>query len=299
MFPELHDDWPFVHAALADVGVDGVPVVWSDPAADWSSYDLVVANGVWDNIHHVDEFLAWVAAREREGTPLVNSPATLRWNLDKRYLRELEAAGVPIVPTKWFSPDGTRDDDDAVIELPEGEVVIKPSISGGGHRTARYRPDEHADARAHVRDLVASGLTAMIQPYQASVDEVGELGLVFLDGAYSHAIHKDPMIRRGAGPLEHLIDNQVVCAAEATAGQIDLGRRAVETAERLLGPTTYARVDIVEGADGEHALLELELLDPVLFFAVVPDRTAGFAELLRRRLEGVPPERAVERLESR
>jgi glutathione synthase/RimK-type ligase-like ATP-grasp enzyme len=281
-FPDLHDDWPLVRAALDRDGVDSVAVVWSDPSVDWSAFDLVVANGAWDNIHHPDAFLAWVAARERDGTPTVNSPATLRWNLDKRYLRELEAAGVPIVPTSWVEPGA--DGDGAEVSLPEGEVVVKPSISGGGHRTARYRPDEHGDARAHCRDLVASGRTAMIQPYQAAVDELGELGLVFLDGEYSHAIHKDPMIRRGAGPRESLIDNQVVRPATASDHHIDLGRRAVAAAARLVGPPTYARVDIVEGADGEPALLELELLDPVLFFAVVPERTTAFAAVVRERL---------------
>jgi hypothetical protein len=279
-FPNLHDDWPLVRAALADVGVDSVAVVWSDPSADWSSFDLVVANGAWDSIHDPDAFLAWVAARERDRTPMVNSPATLRWSLDKRYLRELEAAGVPIVPTSWVEPGGGE----VVVAPPDGEVVVKPSISGGGHRTARYRPDEHEDARAHVRDLVASGRTAMIQPYQTSVDELGELGLVFLAGEFSHAIQKDPMIRRGVGPLDSLIENQVVRAAAASEGQIDLGQRAIAAAEALLGPTTYARVDIVEGADGAQALLELELLDPVLFFPQHPDAAATYARVLSARL---------------
>jgi glutathione synthase/RimK-type ligase-like ATP-grasp enzyme len=283
-FPELHDDWPLVRAALAEIGVDALPVVWSDPSADWSSFDLIVANGVWDNIHHVDEFLAWVAAREQDGTPTVNSPATLRWNLDKRYLRELEAAGVPIVPTSWVEPGAASGTAEIDVALPEGEVVIKPSISGGGHRTARYRPDEHEDARAHARDLVASGRTVMIQPYQASVDEVGELGLVFLGGEFSHAIQKDPMIRRGAGPLDHLIDNLVVRSATASSGHIELGQRAVAAAEALLGPTTYARVDVVEGADGEQAILELELLDPVLFFPEHPPAALTYAEVLSAAL---------------
>ena len=291
LFPELHDDWPLVRAALADIGIDAVPVVWSDPSADWSSFDLIVASGAWDSIHRVDEFLAWVAAREAGPTPTVNSPATLRWNLDKRYLRELEAAGVPIVPTTWVEPGGGRGgggggggDGESVVDLPDGEVVVKPSISGGGHRTARYRPDEHEDARAHARDLVASGRTAMIQPYQAAVDELGELGLVFLAGEFSHAIQKDPMIRRGVGPLDSLIDNQVVRAATASDGQIDLGQRAVAAAEALLGPTTYARVDIVEVADGGQALLELELLDPVLFFPQHPDAAATYARALSTHL---------------
>jgi hypothetical protein len=287
-FPQLHDDWPLVRTALAEIGIDAVPVVWSDPSADWSSFDLIVASGAWDSIHRVDEFLVWVAAREHGPTATVNAPATLRWNLDKRYLRELEAAGVPIVPTTWVEPGGGPggggEDPETLFALPDGEVVVKPSISGGGHRTARYRREEHEAARAHVHELVASGRTAMIQPYQASVDELGELGLVFLAGEFSHAIQKDPMIRRGVGPLDSLIDNQVVRSATASDGHVDLGRRAVAAAEALLGPTTYARVDIVEGADGGQALLELELLDPVLFFPQHPDAAATYAQVLSARL---------------
>ena len=55
-------------------------------------------------------------------------------------------------------------------------------------------------------------------------------------------------------------------------------------AERLLGPTTYARVDIVERSDGQPAVLELELLDPVLFFVEAPESAATFARVLRERI---------------
>ena len=104
-FPDLHDDWPLLRAALARRGVDAGTAVWSDPEVDWSAYDLVLANGAWDNIHHTDEFLAWVdRVSGTLGVAVVNSPAVLRWNIDKRYLRDLEAAGVPIVPTLWVEP---------------------------------------------------------------------------------------------------------------------------------------------------------------------------------------------------
>lgn len=283
-FPELHDDWPLVRAALDRQGVAGLPVVWSDPSVDWSLFDLIVANGAWDNIRRVDEFLAWVDAREGSGVPVVNSPATLRWNLDKRYLRQLEAEGVPIVATTWVEPEDAIDGDD--IALPVGEVVVKPSVSGGGHRTARYGDGEHAAARAHVRALLDSGLVAMIQPYQESVDARGERGLIFLGGRYSHAIHKAAMIRRGAGPLDSLIDNQVVSAAIATPAEVELGSRALEVAERIVGPSTYARVDMVDGPDGTPALLELELLDPVLFFPEHPDGATTYAVVLASLLGG-------------
>jgi hypothetical protein len=288
-FPDLHDDWPPLRAALHDVGVEGRPAVWSDPAIDWAAFDLVLANGAWDHTRRPAAFLAWVDGLERLGVPLVNPPATLRWNLDKHYLRELEEAGLPIVPTVWVDPPrppAGPGQGGFALDLPDAEVVVKPAISGGGHLTARYEPHEHEAARAHIGALTAQGQAAMVQPYVAAVDDEGEAGLVFLGGAFSHAVHKEPMIRRGAGPMDDLIDNQVVTAAVASAAQLALGRRAVAAAEDRLGPTTYARVDMVRLDDGTPAVLELELLDPVLFFAHHPAAAMTFARVLTRRLTG-------------
>src|SRR6185437_16305800 len=103
-------------------------------AADWAAFDLVVANGAWDNIHHVEAFVAWVGlVGEELGVPMVNSPDTLRWNLDKRYLRDLAADGVRIVPTRWVEPAAGGPAGDPEISLDgSGEIVVKPTVSGGG-----------------------------------------------------------------------------------------------------------------------------------------------------------------------
>jgi len=284
-YPDQLDEGPLVLGALEERGVEARTAVWSDPGVDWSAFDLVVANGTWDNIHRVPEFLGWVDGLAAADVTVVNSPAILHWNLDKRYLCDLEAAGVPTVPTSWVEPDGAGDGfDPSAPVLPPDEIVVKPSVSGGGYRTARYQTHEHGAARAHIAELVASGRTAMVQSYQPAVDTEGEVGLVFLGGAFSHAIHKDPMIRRGVGASDSLIANQVVTGATPTGGQLAVARRAVAAAERLLGPTTYARVDVVRGADGAPAVLELELLDPVLFFVTRPERAARFAAVLRERV---------------
>jgi glutathione synthase/RimK-type ligase-like ATP-grasp enzyme len=280
-FPDLHDDWPHLRAALARRGVEADAAVWSDPDVDWSAYDLVLANGAWDNIHHVDAFLRWVDhVSGTLGVPVVNSPAILRWNIDKRYLRDLKAAGVPVVPTIWVVPD--EDPDPAELELPDGEIVVKPSVSGGGFQTARHRPDQHDRARRHVADLVTSGRTAMVQPYQQAVDEIGEIGLIFVGGTFSHAMHKDPMIPPGAAPTDSLIGYQVVTPASASPAQVALGHAAVAAAEHLHGPSAYARVDTVEADDGQPVLLELEMLDPVLFFDTDPAGAERFADVLTK-----------------
>jgi hypothetical protein len=293
-FPDLHDDWPLQRAALAAVGLDAEARVWSDPLVDWASFDVVVANGVWDHTRHPAEFLAWVDALQTRHVRLVNSAPVLRWNMDKHYLGDLAHDGVPVVPTTWVEPPAAPGpaaggDAPAPPDLSDVtgfagtdiEIVVKPSVSGGGHRTARYQPDEHDAAGAHVAALLAAGCTAMVQPYQTSVDERGETGLVFLGGEFSHAIHKEPMIRRGAGPQEDLIANQVVTAGSASADHLELAGAALRAAARRAGPATYARVDLVEGADGRPALLELELVDPVLFLTTAPAAAARLAAVLR------------------
>ena len=164
-------------------------------------------------------------------------------------------------------------------------MVVKPSISGGGFRTARYEAHEHERAREHVAELVRSGRTAMVQPYQEAVDTEGEVGLIFLGGVFSHAIHKgphDPPGRRRARQPHRQPGRRSGHPDGGPARAGPGGRSAA--AEALLGPTTYARVDTVTGAGGAPALLELELLDPMLFFVTDPAQAAHFAEVIAARL---------------
>jgi glutathione synthase/RimK-type ligase-like ATP-grasp enzyme len=282
-YPDLRDDWPIQREAMATLGMDATPAVWTDRAVRWDEFDLVVANGAWDNIHRPAEFLEWVDMVAETGVPIVNSPATLRWNLDKRYLGDLAAAGVPTVPTTWVAAGQVAAA--ARVVLPEGEVVVKPAVSGGGFRTARYELAEHDRARAHVADLVSAGATAMIQPYQSSVDAGGEVGVIALGGMVTHSVSKGPMLRRGVGARETLVDNMVIGPASPDAGLLGVAVQALAAAEVVHGPTAYARIDLVRLEDGSPAVLELELLDPALFFEHYPDGALRFARVLRDRLE--------------
>ncbi len=282
--PDLRPDWPLLREALARVGITATTEVWTDPSANWSEYDLVVANGAWDNIHRPEEFLAW-ADRTAALVPMVNPPATLRWGMDKHYLAALAAAGVATVPTTWLGPAEARTSDD--VTLPDGDVVVKPTISGGGFDTARYRPSEGAAARAHVRAVIGAGRGAMVQPYLGAVDTEGEGGLIFLGGRFSHAFRKGPLLREGVGPQPHLWQHEQISALRPTSDQLAAAQTALAVAEHLLGPTTYARADMVTLADGTPGILELELVDPALYFEVQPAAATRFAEVLARLVGSV------------
>jgi hypothetical protein len=276
--PDLRPDWPLLQSALKALGVLARTEVWSDPAVPWHTFDLVLAQGAWDNIHRPDAFLAW-ADRVVADVPLANSPATLRWNLDKRYLAVLADAGVTIVPTTWVDPA------DSDVALPAGEFVIKPTISGGGFETARYSAAELEAARAHLARLAALGRTAMVQPYEATVDELGEMGLIFLGSEYSHAISKGALLQPGAAAQAHLWQHEVIGVAEPTGKHLDVAWAALRVAEDLFGPTTYARVDLIPLRDGSPAVLELELLDPALFFETNPGVATRFAHVLSEHID--------------
>jgi O-ureido-D-serine cyclo-ligase len=288
-FPDLRPDWPPLREALAELGIAASTQVWTDPDVRWDEFDLVLANGAWDNIHRPEEFLAWVG-RVAEVTTMANSPDVLRWNLDKRYLAALSDAGVATVPTTWLTPGSDSDansepDQPALpaLPLPPGEFVVKPTISGGGFETARYRSGDGQtahNARAHITRLLDAGRTVMVQPYQSAVDTQGEAGLIFLGGRYSHAIGKGPLLRVDAGPQSHLYQHEQIGALSPSGSQLEAAHLALAAAEHLLGPTTYARVDLVHLADGTPAVLEFELLDPALFFETEPTAAARFAQVL-------------------
>ncbi|MCL1800321.1 MAG: hypothetical protein FWG25_03010, partial [Promicromonosporaceae bacterium] len=86
--------------ALADRGVTAEIAVWDDPDIDWGKYDLTVIRSCWDFARRRDEFLAWAKSVPR----LENNARVVEWNTDRRYLRELAAAEVPVIDTIWLDP---------------------------------------------------------------------------------------------------------------------------------------------------------------------------------------------------
>ncbi len=271
------EDASLLAGACAEVGMDAEWVVWDDPAVDWSVYDLSVVRATWDYTQRLEEFMAWVRRVPR----LVNPADVIAWNTTKTYLRELAEAGIPVVPTQWLDPGDPGGSADRVA-LPEaGEYVVKPAVGAGGRDSARYAAGDGGDAREHVAWLHERGFVVMVQPYMSSVDERGETAMVFIDGEFSHAFRKDAPLSND--PLDMALYRQEILAArEPSAAEHDVAGKALAAvpggADRLL----YARVDLVNGPDGEPVLLELELTEPGLFLNTDAQAPARFAAALDR-----------------
>jgi glutathione synthase/RimK-type ligase-like ATP-grasp enzyme len=268
-FPSGDDDGPLLLAACARAGLDASWRVWDDPAVDWLSFDLVVLRSTWDYPAHRDEFLRWVEAVPR----LANPADVVRWNTDKAYLRDLAAAGLPVVPTTWFQPG-----DD--VRLPaDGEWVVKPAVSAGARDTARYRPEHRELAIRHIDRLLAEGRRVMVQPYLHAVDEAGETALLYCGGGYSHGIGKAALLTGPDPDVDGLYRPEEISAREPDAAEREVAERVLASVpggpDRLL----YARVDLVPGSDGP-LLLELELTEPSFFLQVAPDAADRFADAI-------------------
>jgi glutathione synthase/RimK-type ligase-like ATP-grasp enzyme len=283
--PELDVDEGHLRRALAARGIEHRCLVWDDPDARWEEADLVVIRCTWDYWRgpgRRDAFLAW-AERTGARVPLWNEPGVLRENTHKSYLRALEAAGVPVVPTLWL-PEG-----EAVGPLAErvfgdrgwSEVVIKPAVSACSVGALRVdvREDPTA-AEEHAAKLVVEG-EALVQPYLRSIEDEGELSVVFFGGEESHAVRKVP--KPGDFRSQPEYDSRVEAAPIGDEART-IARAALAAVGR---PLLYARVDLVRGDDGALRLIELELTEPSLYFGWAPHAADRFADVIAQYGEGV------------
>ncbi len=275
---EIDDDMNLVLAAAKAAGIDACVVSWDDPAVDWSSFDLVVIRSTWDYHRRIDEFLRW-ARSTADVTRLMNPLEIIEWNTDKRYLNDLQNAGFAVVPTIFVEP-GRDAGDDVRRLLEHGEIVVKPSISAGSNDTERH--DSFDLAMRHVAELHAGARTVMVQPYMSRVDVDDETGLVYMNGAYSHAFAKGPMLASTKTMAGGLYAEERIEPRVADDAQRRLGDAVVAWVSERFGSPLYVRVDLLPTADGP-VIIELEMTEPSLYVALADGAADRFAAAMLTR----------------
>ena len=243
--------------------------VWSDEHIDWGRSPVTVVRAAWDYPQRFAEFRSWLDRVERK-TRLINDPAIVRWNVHKRYLAELAALGIAIAPTVFVA----KDDDLDLAEICRArgwtDVVLKPCVSGSSFGAARMQGAAIAAAGvAHARGLQQLG-DVMVQPYIRSIEDEGERAYIFIGGAFSHAVRKVPFSSSTVTTGEEL--------HVPPQPELDFARSVLGV---LREQPAYARVDVVPTADGP-VLMELELVEPTLYFEFEPRAAQRLADLVLR-----------------
>ncbi|MFD5628896.1 RimK family alpha-L-glutamate ligase [Streptomyces sp. NPDC127072] len=270
--PSADRDLPVLTAALAEAGAEVRAAYWDDPAVDWAAFDLVVIRSTWDYSWRAAEFVAW-AERCGGATRLANPAGVVRWNADKRYIGALAEAGVPVVPTRYVAPGES-------VDLPDDrEFVVKPTAGAGARYAARYAPEDRETARAHLARMHAEGLTAMVQPYVKNIDAGGERALQFFGGRLVHASRKGAVLESGTSFDVKKVAHPGLGTWQPTPAELAVAERALAAVPDL-GELLYARVDLVDGGDGEPCVMELELIEPNLFLWLHPESVPVVAEAI-------------------
>ncbi len=253
-YDDLKVDDGLLREALAAKGFESKSVIWGREGRDLDGFDACLVRSTWDYHERHAEFLAWARGVEA-AMPLWNDAETIAWNSDKRYLRELAAAGVRTVPTVWVER-GERIDLEEVLQG-EGwdEAVVKPVVDLGARNLQRARAGERSSAL----ETVLQRQGAMVQPFLPSLQDQGELSLICIEGQFSHAVRKRPA--PGDFRVQSLWGG-TFAAAEPEAAHLEIAER---TLSHVAATPLYARVDLVNDLDGEPCLIELELIEPNLY----------------------------------
>jgi len=264
------DDLPLVEE-LSREGLSFEAVAWDDANFDWTRAKLCLLRSTWDYHLRLSEFLSW-ASRASALTRLWNPLSAIRWNCRKTYLRELAAQGIPVVETAWLASGDSADLAALMAERGWSESVVKPVVSAGAHRTLHVRRENLEAGQGHLSDLLRTE-DAMVQPYLSSVEEYGERSVVWLDGAVSHGVRKRPILKRSGS------DWVEADPAEVDPAEGELAARAIAASRQTV---LYGRVDLVRDAEGSPRVLEVELIEPTLFFSHSRAAAPGLARSLAR-----------------
>jgi hypothetical protein len=275
-WPEISESDRLAQRALEARGAAVEARAWNDPEAEFGGFDAVVLRSNWDYHFDPERFRAWLDGLEREGARIWNPPDLVRWNLSKRYLLALRAAGVPTVPTVILD-DGARDGLATVMaEHGWRTIVMKPEIGASAHDTRLVTEATVAEATAAL-ESGAIRRPVLVQPFVEEIRSRGEWSLVFIDSAFTHAVLKRP----GAG--EFRVQPRLGGTARASPPPAGVLAAARATVAALPRAPLYARIDGVETREG-FLIMEAEVNEPGLFFTLAPEAAERFAEALLRAL---------------
>jgi len=275
-YEDLKADDRLLREVLEARGAEARSLVWDEEEAGWEDSDLCLVRSTWDYHDKHERFLTWT--RRAAGATTLHNPADLiAWNSEKTYLRELGAAGVPTVPTAWIERGSEADLEEILSREGWKEAVVKPVVDLGAKNLHRVRAGD-GNAQQALATVLARH-DAIVQPFLPSLEDQGETSLIYVDGAFSHAVRKRPA--EGDFRVQSIWGGSVD-QAEAEAEQVEVAEAALAF---LDAPPLYARVDLVEDLDGNPALIELELIEPNLYLVTHPPAAEALADAALLRVD--------------
>jgi len=258
---------------LAERGWSVNFVSWRDGNIDWDEFEVVIIRSPWDYQDDPALFMKVLEEIDSSGARLENSLEIVKWNINKTYLRDMQQRGIKIVPSLWYNNwkklDTLRE---LFTRLDTEELVIKPLISANADHTYRLFKNTFEE-KSDLLEKTFRNRPFMIQPFVDSIVTEGEYSLFYFGDEYSHAIVKKPEKGDFRVQEEH---GGTLHTLEPDTKLLELGDKTIQNITPL---PLYSRIDFVRLSDKTYALMELELIEPSLYFNMDPESPERFARI--------------------
>jgi len=273
-YSDVHHDDRYASKQLELRGYQVDFVSWRSTNTDWGVYDLVVVRSTWDYHHDVENFIKKLREISRH-TAVQNSPDVVRYNSSKRYLSDFSNS----VPTTWFALPPSFEEINAVFNVFKTDrLVVKPQIGAGSECTHVITKggislkewqcilEEYADRPETSRGMMA-------QPFRSNIQIEGEYSGMFFGEKLSHVIVKKPKSGEFRSQLNFgsriVQETDPKILSQVTPALLEIHSKIPRDSKTGKCPL-YARVDIVRNDEGSFEVMEIEMIEPLLFFEWEP-----------------------------
>jgi len=231
-------------------------------------FDVVILKSIWGYHLHYREFLEQISMLKKKNIKLINDYDFIFWNIDKyKYLCELKYMNtVPTILLNFKNLKKVSEIKNIILQtnktLNTDILVIKPRISESGYLTFKY--DKTKDNGSVITLLKQNKqLNFIAQPYRPDI-LTGELSVVIINGVPLYGIKRFP------GILSEKLDPvymKFTSLPAAIKKEVDILKTFLLKRFGVL--PNICRVDFLKLNTG-YEILEVELIDPDLFFRHIP-----------------------------
>jgi glutathione synthase/RimK-type ligase-like ATP-grasp enzyme len=250
--------------------VEGEYVPWSADV-DWSSFEMAVIRTTWDYTKKTKAFLESLEKICESGCKLQNPYDLVVWNTDKVYLRDLSQKGVSVVESLYF-------DEDDFLERAKSfncdKFIVKPRI---GASSEGISFSSYEDLKA-LKEKHKGLNTHFLQPFIEEIHS-GERSYFYFNGEFKYAIKKTP--KEGDFRVQEEYGGIITVHSPDTEELKEAEKAVLSVKEH---DPLYLRVDAVVTKSGQWKLMELEAIEPSMFFRVVDGAAESFAASIVARI---------------
>lgn len=265
---------------MKNIGWDAEEISWRNESIDWNDYNAVIVRSTWDYQKDHKKFIEVLEKINNSSAHLENDLELMKWNMNKKYLFDLEQNGVRIVDTLWKTQFNFEEMANSFEIFKTNELIIKPNISANADNTFRLSKEKLEETKNEL-EIIYMNREFMVQPFMENIIEEGEYSLFFFNGEFSHCVLKKPKEKDFRVQEEHGGKFKSVVPAPEL---ISIGKNIVS---KISATPLYARTDLVRTSDNDFALMELEIIEPSLYFNMDEQSPIKFTKAFEEKMKQI------------